>query len=250
MNELFDYYNSYDEHNRLERENAHKIEKVTTQIYLEKTLPTNATILDCCAGTGEYSFWLAQKGHKVLAGDIMPKHVDIMKASPKASLLKDIFTINVLDMSQLSDSSFDVVLCMGLFYHSHDKCDREKAISECLRVLKKDGIFVLAYINRNAIYINHFKRDPAQAVYSNVMKHGQNGVFYGTDICEINEIVKSKQLKTLFNIGVDGLMYPLVEEINSLNDEQFEKYMEYHLLTCTNPSLIGHSMHGLYIGKK
>lgn len=82
------------------------------------------------------------------------------------------------------------------------------------------------------------------------MKHGKNGVFYGTDIGEINEIVKSKQLKTIFNIGVDGLMYPLVNEINSLNDEQFEKYMEYHLLTCSEPSLVGHSMHGLYIGKK
>ena len=153
MNELFDYYNSYDEHNRLERDNAHKIEKVTTQIYLEKTLPTNATILDCCAGTGEYSFWLAQKGHKVLAGDIMPKHVDIMKASPKASLLKDIFTINVLDMSQLSDSSFDVVLCMDCFT-IHMTNVIEKAISECLCSKKTD--FCSAY--KSTPFTNHFKR--------------------------------------------------------------------------------------------
>ena len=33
-------------------------------------------------------------------------------------------------------------------------------------------------------------------------------------------------------------------------DEDFATYMECHLVTCEQPSIIGHSMHELWIGRK
>ncbi len=52
-------------------------------------------------------------------------------------------------MSVFESESFDAVLCMGAFYHLKSKEERRQCIAECLRVLKKGGIFILAYINRN-----------------------------------------------------------------------------------------------------
>ncbi|MEG1257216.1 hypothetical protein [Clostridium sp.] len=33
------------------------------------------------------------------------------------------------------------------------------------------------------------------------------------------------------------------------NDEDFDKWMEYHLETCKEESLLGYSQHGLFIGR-
>lgn len=101
MNELTDYYSKRDENERLFRDNAHKIEWLTTIKYLEKYIPANAKILDCCAGTGRYSFWLAQNGFHVTAGDIMQKHIEHMRLDKRAHLLDDILLCDALDMSDL-----------------------------------------------------------------------------------------------------------------------------------------------------
>ena len=48
--------------------------------------------------------------------------------------------------------SFDVVLNMGPFYHLITKEQREKCLKECLRVLKKDGLLITAYIPRYYVF--------------------------------------------------------------------------------------------------
>ena len=73
--EIISYYESYDEGSRLERDNFHRIEFLTTMRYLEKTIPAHSSILDACAGAGAYSFALAQLGHSVTACDLVPKHI-------------------------------------------------------------------------------------------------------------------------------------------------------------------------------
>lgn len=251
MNELFDYYCKYDENGRLFSDNAHKIEWLTTLKYLIKYIPAGSKIFDCCAGTGRYSFWLAENGFDVTAGDLMQRHVDYMKLDKRAHLLTDISLCNALDMSEIRDGSFNVVLCMGAFYHLQEKTEREKVVSECLRVLSNNGILVLAYINRNAVFLNHFKSNPIEAIEKDsVILDGKNGVFYAAEFNEIKHLKNVFALDEIADIGIDGFMYPFINEINSLDEKQFEKYMNYHFLTCEIHSILGDSMHGLYFAKK
>ena len=49
-------------------------------------------------------------------------------------------------MNPYEDHSFDVVLCMGAFYHLEEKA-RNMALEQCLRLLKKNGVLVISYIN-------------------------------------------------------------------------------------------------------
>jgi SAM-dependent methyltransferase len=248
---LEQYYYNYDESGRLEKDNVHAIEYRTTLHFLNKYLKESVTVLDCCAGCGVYAFPLAEQGYEVTAGDLIKKHIDIINASEKRSLLKEVYTGNVLDMSRFANVSFDAVLCLGALYHLQTESEREMCIKECLRVLKSNGIFVFAYINRNAIFINHFKRNPSDIKESeNIMKYGKNGIFYGMAFGEADNLAIKCGFEKITDIGTDGLIYPLYDEINSLDSEKFESFLKYHIAICEEPTTIGHSMHGLWIGRK
>ena len=177
--ELKEYYENYDEGGRLNQDNAHKIEFLTTAYYFDKILPTGSHILDACAGEGNYAFYLAEQGHKVVACDLVEKHVAAIKTNSRAEKLRSVQVADVLDLSRFDEGSFDVVLCIAL-YHLFDPVEREKCIAQCLRVLKPGGVFAFAYISRHAIYITHFDRGGTSADFlSELHKTGKNLVFCG-----------------------------------------------------------------------
>ena len=128
---------------------------------------------------------------------------------------------------------------------------REQAVRECLRVLRRGGLFVLSYINRNATFINKFGRNfaPLNELLQ-LMKDGKNDMFYVSPTEEVRALPQTYDLETVVNIATDGLMYPLQGQINALDAEQFALYLEYHFSTCEAQMLIGHSMHGLWFGRK
>ncbi len=250
---LIKYYETeYNEDGRLQKDKAHSIEFLTTVRYFEKLFPEGATILDACAGTGVYSFYLAEKGYKVTAGDIVPYNVSLIeKKQTKKKLLDNVYTGNVLDLSMFDDESFDIVLCMGALYHLHDKAERVKTVRECLRVLKNGGILAVAYINRYAAILYNCEERLANIdellEYSKI---GTKNTFYGTTPKEINEIMTDADIETIYNIGTDGICYTIRSKINDSDDITFKKWLEYHYATCEDQNILGYSLHGLYFGRK
>lgn len=251
FSELESFYASCNEENRLSLDQAHSIEFITTIQYLKKHLPPNCSVLDCCAGCGAYAFSLAEDGYQVTAGDLVKEHVDLLNHKNTNGLLKSVYQGNVLELSNFADGSFDSVLCMGALYHLQEEAMREACVAECLRVLKSGGIFIFAYINRNAVYINHFKNKLSDIAHREYIRRtGVNGMFYAMGFNEQNELANKFSLEKITDVGVDGLIYPLFDELNTASPEEFNAYLNYHLATCEEASLIGHSSHGLWIGKK
>lgn len=248
---LQEYYSSGYEKTRLVSDQAHSIEFLTTIHYFDEFLPEKSRVLDCCAGGGIYSYYLAEKGFKVTAADLSHDNVEIIKANKSFELLNGIHNLNVLDMAVFDDESFDVVLCMGAFYHLKSAEERLNCVAECLRVLKKGGIFVLAYINRNPCVLYQFFQQPKDiAKQAELIQTGDNNLFYAVDFDEIEQVAQKFNLTKIKNIGVDGSAYPLQKKINSLNRKQFNEFMKYHFSVCEEPSVIGNSMHGLLIAGK
>ena len=87
---------------------------------------------------------------------------------------------------------FDVVLCMGAFYHLDEK-KRYKAMEQCLRLLKNGGILVITYIN--LITVLHMK----------LMSGLEN----------ISEILKCYSMKSLG----DSFVYMMPEEIETMAEK-------------------------------
>ncbi len=251
IDKIIDYYENYDEDGRLNRDNAHLIEFLTTIHYFDKLFKPNSKILDTCAGTGKYSIYLSNKGHEVTALDLVEHNINIIKSKEESKKLKEIATCNVLDLERFEEQSFDVVLCMGAMYHLKTVEERKKAIEQCRRVLKTNGILAIAYLNKYAFIVANVNdgltnMDEAISVFDNSGEF----VFTITTPSEIDILAKECGLTPLHNVGVDGIAFSVADKINSANSENFEKWMDYHYKTCEEQSILGYSLHGLWIGVK
>lgn len=256
---IVDYYEKYNEDIRLIKDNAHKIEYITTLHYLDKLIDKDFRILDIGAGTGRYAFHFANKGCNVTALDITPKHVSIMKEKSKEKCIKmDIRVGDALELHGINDDTYDMVLCLGPIYHFSKEEDRNKGIEEALRVLKKGGILCVAYINRYATFVNYINRKKdnisEEGLY-NIAKTGlefgdERDCFYYSTYHEIEDLLNRFNIKKINHIASDGMGGILRDRINEFSDVEFQKWMDYHLMTCQDESLIGYSQHGLYICEK
>lgn len=256
---IVDYYENYNEDIRLIKDNAHKIEYITTLHYLDELINKDSRILDIGAGTGRYAFYFANKGCKVTAIDIAPKHVDIMKAkSREKGINMEIGLGDALELHGINNDTYDMVLCLGPIYHLVKEEDRKKSIREALRVLKKGGFLAVAYINRYATFVNYINRKKdnisEEGLY-NIAKTGlefgdKRDCFYYSTYHEIEGLMSSFRVKKVNHVSTDGIGGTLRDRLKEFNSTEFEKWVEYHLMTCQDESLIGYSQHGLYICKK
>lgn len=254
--QLIKYYEEqYDENNRLTKNRASLIEFLTTVKYLDMLCPANSKILDACAGTGAYAFYLAEKGHSVTAGDLVAYNVSLIEQKQSDNpILEHIYTGNIMDMSMFSDNSFDVVLNLGSLYHMPYETDRAKAVKESLRVLKRGGIYFAAYINKYAQiikYRNQLKEDfdTLEEFYYKGFNEA-DPLFCVTTPEEVEAFMSTFDLKSLHNVGTDGVGYLMKKVLETFNENEFYRWLDLHFATCEVKSLLGYSEHGLYIGMK
>lgn len=252
MKEIIDYYSNYDEDGRLFRDYSHNIEWLTTLHYFNTVLPPRCKIFDGCAGTGNYAFELAKRGHSVVASDIVPHNVDIMlKKQQQNDLLQDIFVSNICNVNKYDSQYFDVVLCMGAFYHLNEE-GRDCAIKECLRILKKEGILVISYINLLAVLF--MQLDKRLENIDDILKYyetrdsGDSFVYMQPE--DIEKMSSDYQLNILHHMTSDGNVYMHNDSFNDASKENFDKYMKLHLKTCENKNILGYGLHGLAFLKK
>lgn len=246
------YYEHYDEEGRLSRDRAHLPEYLTTIHYFDRLFRPGSRILDACAGAGRYSFYLADQGHSVTACDLVEHNINIIKSRPDADKLADIAVCDVLDLSHFAEGSFDIVLCMGALYHLDTDELRRHAVAECVRVCKPNGLVALAYINKVGSIMASIDAEASNMADQLRVWHGtgSNSIFLATTPQEIERIAAESGLTLLHNIGTDGLIYCVGSKLNAASEEHFREYMQYQLLSCEDQSIIGASLHGLWIGKK
>lgn len=143
--EVVDFYENYREEERITTNHARRIEFLTTVNKFDKIFNGKSHILDCAAGTGAYAFYLADKGHRITATDITPRHIAYIDERLKEkNYTMNTRVLDATDMSCFADETFDVVLNMGPFYHLTNKEMRQKCLEESLRVLKKGGYLATA----------------------------------------------------------------------------------------------------------
>lgn len=249
---MLNYYSTYDEDGRLFRHNGHQLEWITSLMYFEKFFEKGAYILDSCAGTGNYSFKLAELGYKVIAGDIVPHNVDVIREKQcKNPILNDIYTGDVTNLSHFENETFDVVLCMGAFYHIGNE-DRKIAMKECLRVLKPRGLLAISYINNIAVSLLNLgdRLENMEDILTWYNNKSKDGIFLNMSPLEIEQIAESYNTEIVAHISTDGISYLLSDKVNEANKKDFEKWIQFHLQACEDKNLLGYGMHGLAILKK
>ncbi|MFB9324634.1 class I SAM-dependent methyltransferase [Paenibacillus aurantiacus] len=262
MNNVVQYYETIEEDSRFSR-NSRKIEFLTTIHTLSKRMPPHAKILDVGSGTGVYALHYAQQHHEVVAIDITPKHIDILKDKAKRQGLPiEAHVANATDLSEYTSDAFDFVLCFGPMYHLTDPSDRNRCIQECLSVLKQGGHLAIAYINKYSIMPMLATRDNTFIRGSVIDKVLDEGViFEGDEDCfwtdayftspdEIEAFMQQYPVTVTEHVGTDGISHTIQHDVDRLDEAQFEAWMDYHLRTCSERSILGLSSHGLFVCEK
>ena len=258
MNEenLIKYYNKFNEDKRLNSRHGY-IEFITSLRYIKEYLDkmNNPKILDIGAGTGKYSITLANEGYDVTAVELVKHNLKVIeKNSDKVKT----YLGNAIKLDMFEDNTFDLILLFGPMYHLVTKEEQLKALNEAKRILKPNGILLVAYVMNEYAVIVHGFRD--NYIIENIKENIIDDNFHCTpketdlykymrleDINELNELSNLKRIKI---ITPDGPSNYIRNILNKMDDETFNTYIKFHLSTCERQDLIGAAAHTLDILKK
>ena len=250
-----DHYNNYDEDNRLVKDNTHNVEYVVTKHYIEKYLKKNDKILEIGAGTGRYSLYYASQGYDVTAIEYVDHNLDILKSkiTPKMKIVAE--QGDAVDLSRFGDDTFDVTLVLGPLYHLYEDKDIKKAIDEAIRVTKKNGIIMIAYITSDGVFadwgVDHLLDGYPNDFDKNFkLVRYPEGLFAPFYIEEFNNIMKKYNVKFLHNVATDGIVNIMSDKINNLSEDEYKVWVKYQLSVCEREDCQGYSCHMLYICRK
>lgn len=246
-------YGIFDENSRLNRSRASRVEFTTTVAYIERYLAPGMRILDLGAGAGEYSLYFARQGYPVTAVELADKNVAAFRAKLTGGLDVELRQGNALDLSAFPDESFDIVLLFGPLYHLRDAHDRDAALREAKRVLKRDGVMFVAFINNDMIPYTEWGYEPDYLLTGHYDKdtfRAENFPFVFFNLGECRELLARQELAVLHAVASDGMSELLAERINRLDDALYAQYLKLHLFYCEKPEHLGKTNHFLFVVKK
>jgi len=269
MSKIIEYYSTFDEWGRLDRE---PLEFQINWHFIQKYMPATGSVLDNGAGPGKYAMRLADLGYNVTLTDLVPTLVEVAQDKAKEICLDTQFqgfhVADARDLSVLDDEQFDAALALGPMYHLQKEDDRQKAIEELYRVTKHEGIVFVALMPRIkhvlASLMNPMNWRPNDKMDSieEFMKtgefnHSDDGRFTGAyyfNVEDIKPFMESQGFETLDLIGSTNIGTLLTSEQwaywRNRGEDEFNQLMELLKKTASNPHVLGISSHLLYIGKK
>jgi SAM-dependent methyltransferase len=251
---------------RLVKNAYYRLEFDTTVHFLDKYRPPEGLLLDAGGGPGRYTLELARKGFDVVLLDATQANLDFAKRQVKRQGLqtrvKLITAGSIVDLSKFSDATFDAVLCSGgPLSHVLNPQDRQRAISELVRVVKPGAPIFVSVIGRLAVLVviliesqieidmPHFKQLRDTGDYM-----GERGFtachFYLPE--ELRLEFTRDELEILELAGLEGLSDHQVRALNRLakDEQRYRIWLETHYLTCTHPGVVAMSEHMLIVCRK
>jgi SAM-dependent methyltransferase len=186
---MHQHYEQGNEVARLASSGAGRLEFERTQEILLRHLPQPpATIADIGGGPGRYALWLAGLGYRVVHRDLVPLHVEQVRAAAAATaagvaaaaqpvaapirpgvppawvgadgapgLLIESAICDARSLD-LADASVDAVLLLGPLYHLTRRADRVQVLREAGRVVRPGGPVFAAAISRWAVRLDGILR--------------------------------------------------------------------------------------------
>jgi len=261
---VIDFYQSYNENDRLSNES---LEFIRTKDIIIRNLPKiPLKIIDLCGASGHYAYWLAELGHEVHLMDLSPKHITQAKENGKKYNAK-LSSMECGDARSLNydENSFDIVLVMGALYHLQKKEDRMQCLKEAFRILKNGGIAIFAYISRFASMLDGFKNgyinDPQfckimdNDIHTGRHNNPETKTHYFTNayfhsISDIYDELIYAKFSDIILYAVEGFG-TLINDDNYMNDpEKLNKLLQYIKMTEQNMEMIGISGHQLAVCRK
>jgi SAM-dependent methyltransferase len=258
------------EWDRLFQDPYHSLEWRSTIAALDEYLPSSGRLLDAGGGPGRYAAELCRRGYQVFLLDYSEKCVELARQSfaelpaEVAGRLEAAEVGDIRDLSRFSDESFDAALCLGgPLSHIMDRAERERAMSELARVVRRERPVFASVMGYFAVLRTLLCRDPGSLGSSErkaLLGKGDH-VHHEGGYCdchffrpeELRELAEQAGLKTVELRALEGLSSNLSEATNALREEddgRWEAWLEVLDATCREPSVVATSEHFLYVGRR
>ena len=143
------YFDSYGtrEWERLELTLQGRIKYRIHRHFLDNYVPDGARVLDVGCGPGRFALDLARGGACLTLADLSPTQLDLARQNMAAAgLLEKVqafHCLDVVDMHELGDASFDVAVCYGAAISYTRECHKA-ALRELWRVLRPGGRLLIS----------------------------------------------------------------------------------------------------------
>ena len=256
---ILNLYSGGGEDTRSQQSRSNGIEFHYTKKMLSEYIAVDSNVIELGCATGYYGMFFADKCNHYMGVDLSPDNIDIFNSKIIAENKTNVSAVvgDATDLCGFADESFDIVMCLGPMYHLSQE-ERKKVFAECRRIARTGSIIAFAYINRIGVYAGACVNDNWRHIYPNaktnqyVFKYNTDdekpGVFYFTSPEEMECDAKLQGLKILKNCGLDFFFASCA--IDTMEEEQFEFYMELADKMNESPSCTGLSNHALMICRK
>ena len=251
------FYDQADEDSRLRRSRHGQLEYAVTMHYIHRFAAPGSSVLEVGAGTGRYSVALAKEGMDVTAVELVESNLAVLRKNSEGVERIRSFRGDAADLSRFGDQSFDVTLVLGPLYHLFEPEDVHKAIDEAVRVTKKGGVLLFAFISVFGImYANYLQGNWAAGQEENFTKdyqirHFKEQLFTGYDVVEFERLFEGKPVQWITTTGTDGLVEAVEDRPDfQIRDEDFDAFVNWYLAFSEKRELLGNTNHLLYICRK
>jgi len=252
-------YAEGNEDSRSSRTRASELEFHYTKKVIDEYVTLESSVIELGCATGYYGMHYADKCAQYTGVDISPDNIAVFQYKIIAARKENVHAVvgDATALHGISDSSFDVVLCLGPMYHLPQE-ERFLVFDECHRIARPGAVVAFAYINGIGAYVAACVHDKLRSTYPNAgANHSiftlktddiKPGVFFFTSPEEMENDARSKKFEIIKNCGVN---FDLASSaIDLMSDEQYECYIEIADKMNESPSCTGLSAHALLICKK
>lgn len=265
MNKIEQYYNKFNEEKRLNtrhgqmeyRVTMHYIDQFLAKVMEERgfTDRSELQILDIGAGTGRYSVPLCEDGYSVTAVELVKYNLGILKKKNS-----NVVAIqgNALKLKKCENDHFDVTLLFGPMYHLMTEEEKVQALREAKRVTKPGGYIFVAYLMNEYAFVvygvqeNHLKESMEKGLLSEDFHvlPDEDSLYDFVRLEDMDRFNEQAGLARVKVVAVDGPVNYMRPFVNQLDEESFERLIQYQMSTCERMDLMGASAHTVDILRK
>ncbi|WP_170308096.1 class I SAM-dependent methyltransferase [Paenibacillus dakarensis] len=248
------------EWDRLER---HKVEFELTKRYIKRYLKPNDRVLDLGGGPGRYSLFLSELGCDVTLADLSHNNVTYaMNKAQKLGLPLEGLIVDSRDLSSIGDEQYDHVLCMGPMYHLLNEKDRIKTVKECLKKLKQNGTYFVAFVSSYSFVWDYLIQNPALILDKkrksdlefmindqNFAGHGWSDNYFIRPH-DILPFFEKFELEKLHLINCESFLYMREAELLNQPLDVVSAWLDLAEQVCEREDFLSLAEHLMYIGRK